>query len=52
MPEDARASSHIHLRVSRKRKAAYVHAAQPGTLADWCFTNLDKAAGYDSSEEG
>lgn len=47
------ASSHIHLRVTRKRKAAYVSAAQKKkdqTLADWCFSHLDKASGYKEEE--
>lgn len=43
------ASSHIHLRVTRARKAAYVKAAQRKkgrTLVEWCFSHLDKASGY------
>jgi TPR repeat protein len=46
MPENERASSQIQLRVSRKRKAAYVRAAKPGPLAGWCFKHLDAASGF------
>lgn len=45
-PPGERAASQIQLRVTAKRKAAYVRAAQPGTLASWCFEHLDKAAEY------
>jgi hypothetical protein len=45
-PEEKRHNSHVHLRVSRAQKAAWVRAAQPGTLAAWCFKLLNKAAGY------
>jgi hypothetical protein len=44
------ASSHIHFRVTRRRKAAYVKAAQKKkgqTLVDWCFKHLDKASAYE-----
>lgn len=46
LPDDERASSQIQLRVTRKRKAAYVRASQPGTLADWMFRVCDEASGY------
>jgi hypothetical protein len=46
LPRAAVAETQIQLRVSRKRKAAYVRAAQPGTLASFCFRNLDKASNY------
>lgn len=48
------ASSHIHLRVTRARKAAYVKASQRKkgrTLVDWCFSHLDKASGYKDEAE-
>lgn len=53
MPENAGKRSHLHLRIERQRKAAYVKAAQRKkgrTLADWCLKHLDKASGY--SEDG
>lgn len=37
----------IVLRVQRKRKAAYVRAAKPGTLAAWIIAACDKSAGYE-----
>jgi hypothetical protein len=46
LPEGKGKRSHLHLRIERERKAAYVKAAQPGTLADWCIKNLDAASGY------
>jgi predicted HicB family RNase H-like nuclease len=48
LPPDQVASSQIHLRVTRQRKAAYVRAANrtQQTLAAWCFDHLDKAAGH------
>ncbi|MDD5350033.1 MAG: hypothetical protein PHQ12_07465 [Chthoniobacteraceae bacterium] len=44
--EATAADTQIHLRVTRRRKSAYVRAAKPSTLAAWCFLHLDKAAGY------
>lgn len=38
------ATSTIVLRVTRSRKAAYVRAAHPQTLAAWMFEQCDKAA--------
>jgi hypothetical protein len=48
LPPGAGAESHIHLRVQRRRKAAYVQAAnrRRDTLAAWCFRALDAAADY------
>jgi hypothetical protein len=46
LPKSERAESQIQLRVSRKRKAAYVRAARPGTLAAWIFTVCDKASDH------
>lgn len=45
MPPGEGAESHIHLRVTRERKAAYVRQAssEGKTLAAWCFEHLDKA---------
>jgi hypothetical protein len=34
------------VRLTRKRKAAYVRAARPGPLAPWVQQHLDRAAGY------
>ena len=34
------------VRLTRKRKAAYVRAARPGPLAPWVEKHLDRAAGY------
>lgn len=34
------------LRITRKRKGAYIRAARPGPLAPWVQHHLDKAAGY------
>lgn len=45
-PPDPLSASHIHIRTTRRRKAAYVRAAQPGKLTDWIVVTLDKAAGY------
>lgn len=48
------AESHIHFRVTRARKSAYVKAAQKKkgrTLVDWCFSHLDKASGYNEEEQ-
>ncbi len=48
LPANERADSQIQLRVTRKRKGAYVRAAnkQKQTLAAWCFKALDKEAGH------
>lgn len=48
LPKGQAAESHIQLRVTRKRKAAYVRAAsrKKQTLAAWCFEALDKESGY------
>lgn len=46
MLTEKRDESVIVLRVSRQRKAAYVRAAQPGTLADWIFQRCDGASGF------
>ena len=42
------AEAHLHLRVQRSRKTAYVRAANKNnrTLANWCFEHLDAASGY------
>lgn len=51
LPAADRAESQIHLRVTRKRKTAYVRAASKGkeTLAAWCFRALDREAGYEEN---
>jgi len=48
LPKGEGADSHIQLRVTRKRKTAYVRAAskKKQTLAAWCFEALDREAGY------
>jgi len=48
MPAEERADSQIQLRVTRRRKSAYVRAAvaRKQTLAGWCFTALDRESGY------
>ena len=48
LPASERADSQIQLRVTRKRKGAYVRAAtkKKQTLAAWCFEALDKESGY------
>ena len=48
LPDSERADSQIQLRVTRKRKGAYVRAAskKKQTLAAWCFEALDKESGY------
>lgn len=48
LPDSERADSQIQLRVTRKRKGAYVRAANKGkqTLAAWAFEHLDRASGY------
>lgn len=51
LPKGTAATSQIQLRVQTKRKAAYVRAANKKglTLAEWCFTHLDAASGYDNT---
>jgi len=48
LPRGEAADSHIQLRVTRKRKGAYVRAANKKklTLAAWCFAALDKESSY------
>jgi hypothetical protein len=48
LPDSERADSQIQLRVTGKRKSAYVRAAnkKKQTLAAWCFEALDKNSGY------
>lgn len=48
LPKGQAADSQIQLRVTRKRKGAYVRAAskKKQTLAAWCFEALDKESGY------
>lgn len=48
LPDDVKASSQMQFRVSKKRKAAYVKAAnkKEQTLAAWAFEKLDAASGY------
>ena len=47
LPKGQAADSQIQLRVTRKRKGAYVRAAskKKQTLAAWCFEALDKESG-------
>lgn len=44
--EGETANAHIHLRTTLARKNAYVRAAKPNKLTEWCFEHLDKAAGF------
>jgi hypothetical protein len=44
------AKGQIHLRVTMDRKNAYVRAAKPRKLTAWIFEQLDKASGYDSTQ--
>ena len=48
LPASERADSQIQLRVTRKRKGAYVRDAskKKQTLSAWCFEALDKESGY------
>ncbi len=48
LPKGQAAESQIQLRVTHKRKGAYVRAAsrKKQTLAAWCFEALDKESGY------
>ena len=45
---DNPADAHIHLRTTLERKNAYMRAARPEKLTEWCFRHLDRAAGYKS----
>lgn len=45
------AKGHIHLRVTMARKNAYVKAAKPKKLTAWIFEQLDKASGYEPTEQ-
>lgn len=47
---DSNALGRIVLRLTRKRKAAYVRASRPQTLAGWMFGVLDQASGFDPRE--
>jgi len=40
------ANGWIQLRVTMKRKNAYVKAAKPRGLSEWIFEQLDKASGH------
>lgn len=40
------ADSWLQVRVTRRRKAAYVRAAHPRPLSEWITDHLDQAAGY------
>lgn len=44
---DAAATSWVQIRVTRRRKAAWVRAAAPGKLSQWVTEQLDKAASFD-----
>jgi len=48
LPPGEAATSQIQLRVTRRRKSAYVRAAnrKRQTLAGWCFAHLDRESGY------
>lgn len=46
LPDSERADSQIQLRVTRRRKSAYVLAAKGETLAGWMFRVCDDASGY------
>lgn len=45
-PPDAAATSWVQIRVTRRRKAAWVRAAAPGKLSKWIAAHLDRAAGF------
>jgi hypothetical protein len=47
LPPGEAATSVIHVRTTRRRKAAYVRAARPGKLTVWMLRHLDAAAEYD-----
>jgi len=46
LPAGEGAASHLHLRVSREQKAAYVRAAvkQKKKLSEWVTSQLDRAS--------
>lgn len=48
LPDEQKARSNIHFRVTTKRKAAYVRAAQQkgSTLVAWSIAHLDEASGF------
>lgn len=52
-PDDQKATSQIQLRVTPKRKSAYVREAnrRKTTLANFIFTACDEAAGYQEPQE-
>ena len=39
------------MRVTMARKNAYVQAAKPKGLTEWIFQQLDKASGYETTEQ-
>ena len=45
-PSNNPAAKFIQLRATAERKAAYMRAARPGKLTEWCFIHLDAAAGF------
>lgn len=45
------ANGWIQLRVTMARKNAYVRAAKPKKLTAWVFQQLDKASGYEPTEQ-
>ena len=45
------ATGQIQLRTTMERKNAYVRAAKPKKLTAWIFEQLDKAAGYEPTEQ-
>jgi len=49
--ESHAAIGHIHMRVTMARKNAYVQAAKPKGLTEWIFQQLDKASGYETTEQ-
>jgi hypothetical protein len=51
LPDSERADSQIQLRVTRKRKSAYVRAAKGETLAAWMFRVCDDASGANSGND-
>lgn len=48
LSDSERADSQIQLRVTRRRKSAYVRAANRAkqTLVGWAFAHLDRASGH------
>lgn len=43
---DAPASSWLQIRITKRRKAAYVRAAHPAKLTEWAQAHLDRAANF------